>query len=126
MGNNNQLYRGRIDTCEQISLKKAKEIAVKTRDNIEQQVDLHIDQFDQSNQKIIDEHLLEYLDWHVQFTEQVFLSYQKQQKTILFFQKHRIYLMNFVKNYLIIGHRLFVKINPVIVIHHPTASIFHQ
>lgn len=78
MGNNNQLYRGRIDTCEQIPLKKVKENTVKTRVNLEQKVDLHIDQFDQSNQKIIDEHLLEYLDWHVQFNEQVFLSKQNE------------------------------------------------
>ena len=83
MGNNNQLYRGRIDTCEQIPLKKVKENTVKTRVNLEQKVDLHIDQFDQSNQKIIDEHFLKYLDWHVQFNEQVFQIQTKRKNSLL-------------------------------------------
>ena len=112
MGKNNQLYRGRIETCERIPLQTRRENSVKFRSNVEQKVDLHIDAFDQSKEKMIDEHLFEYLDWNVQFNEQVFRSISKI-TSIDFLAQFRIYLTNFVKNYSIIGHRLSVKINHV-------------
>lgn len=70
MGKNNQLYRGRIETCEQIPLKIHEKKSMKIRSNIEQKSEFHLDQ---SNEKILDEHLFEYLDWNIQFNEQVFL-----------------------------------------------------
>jgi hypothetical protein len=126
MGNNKKLYRGRIDSCEIMALKKSEEKKLKIKTNIEEKNDVHFDQFDQSNQRIFDEHLFEYLDWQIQFNEQVFSQRKKQ---ILSFNFHiRIYLMNSVKNYSIIGHRLYVMINPVLVIQNLNHSqlIFHR
>ena len=58
MGNNNKLYRGRIDSCEIMALTKGEEKKVKTKVNLEEKTDLHFEQFDQSNQRVFDEHFI--------------------------------------------------------------------
>lgn len=78
---------------------------------------MNFDQFNQANKTILDEHLFEYLDWTTLFNEQVF----RKNNSFFFFGWGkidfyiRIYQMNYVKNYFIIGHRSCVKINHVIV-----------
>jgi len=73
VGNNTKLYRGRIDSCQIIPLKKIKENKLKIKSNINENNEknqIYLDQFNQTNQTIIDEHLFEYLDWQIQFNEQ--------------------------------------------------------
>jgi recombinational DNA repair protein (RecF pathway) len=72
IGNNNKLYRGRIDSCQIIPLKKSKENKLKLKSNIDENNQIYLDQFNQTNKTIIDEHLFEYLDWQIEFNEQVF------------------------------------------------------
>ncbi len=117
VGNNNKFYRGRVHSCEISPLKKPKEKQVKIKLNKDENNEInqiHFEQFDQTNKTMFDEHLFQYLDWQIQFNEQVF-----RRKEILFFFRFiyiRIYRMNFVKNYFSIGYQLFVMINHVVVI----------
>ncbi|CAF4398062.1 unnamed protein product, partial [Rotaria sp. Silwood2] len=73
VGNNNKLYRGRIDSCQIIPLKTTKEKKSKIKTNINENneiMQINFDQLDLTNKTIADEHLFEYLDWQTQFNEQ--------------------------------------------------------
>ncbi|CAF1025422.1 unnamed protein product [Adineta steineri] len=70
VGNDNKLYRGQIDSCEIIPLKNIKEKKLKLKANINENIEINFDQFDQINKTIGDEYLFEYLDWQTKFNEQ--------------------------------------------------------
>jgi hypothetical protein len=76
VGNNNKFYRGQINSCQIIPLKKIKEKNLKKKlsinENNEKINKIHFDQFNQTNKTIIDENLFEYLDWNILFNEKVF------------------------------------------------------
>ena len=74
VGNNDKLYRGRIDSYQTFPLKTQKSKISKIKTNIGENNEtlvVNFEQFNQTNKKIADEHLFKYLDWHVQFHEQV-------------------------------------------------------
>ena len=74
LGDNNQLYRGRIHSCEVVPLKTSKEkksLGKTTSDEKHERVAVNFDPFDQLNTTIADQHLFEYLDWQSHFSEQV-------------------------------------------------------
>ncbi|CAF0727356.1 unnamed protein product [Rotaria sp. Silwood1] len=73
VGNNNKLYRGRINSCQIIPLKTTKEKKSKIKTNVDENneiLKINFDQLDQTNKTIADEHLFDYLDWETQFNEQ--------------------------------------------------------
>ncbi|CAF1055630.1 unnamed protein product, partial [Rotaria sordida] len=73
VGNNNKLYRGRIDSCQIIPLKTTKEKKSKIKINVDENneiMKINFDQLDQTNKTIADEYLFEYLDWQTQLNEQ--------------------------------------------------------
>ncbi|CAF3491209.1 unnamed protein product [Rotaria socialis] len=72
-GNNNQFYRGHIDTCQIVPLKSSQVKKSQIQTNIDENneiINVNIDQLNQTNKTIVDEHLFEYLDWQTQFNEQ--------------------------------------------------------
>jgi hypothetical protein len=117
VGNNNKLYRGRIDSCQIIPTNKSKEKKSKAKSNIDENNEKIKIDFDQiQNKTMVNEYLFEYLDWQTQFNEQVIR--ENKFRFFLFENFHfvRIYRMNFVKNYFNIGNQFYVKIEYVLVI----------
>ena len=112
VGNNNKLYRGRIDSCQIIPLKTSKDKKMKIKSkNIDENNEKIQIQFDQT---INNEHLYEYFDWQTHINEQVITGNCLILFNIINFL--RIYLMNFMKNYFNIGNQFYVKIKYVSVI----------
>ncbi|UJR25587.1 hypothetical protein I4U23_006931 [Adineta vaga] len=73
VGTNNQLYRGQIDSCERIPLKKSKEKKRKIKINHDDKIEnmkINFDQFNQSDKTLTDEYLFQYIDWQAHLNEQ--------------------------------------------------------
>jgi hypothetical protein len=91
VGNDNKLYRGRINSCEIIPLKKSEKKNEKSVIDENSEIKkFNFDQLDQTIKTIADEHLFEYLDWQTQFNEQV-----TKERSFLFFLK--LFLLGFTR-----------------------------
>ena len=74
VGTNNQLYRGHIDSCHMIPSTNTKKTNLYMKTNVNKASDIqrvNFDQLDKTEKSIVDEHLFEYLDWQMDFDDQV-------------------------------------------------------
>jgi len=112
VGTNNKFYRGQVDSCEIVPMKKNnEEKQMKIKKLQEEKTDIHFDELIQTKNKLFDENLFEYLDWQTEFNEQVSIQFEICRRVHVFFLFLRIYPMNFAKTYLTIGCRLFATNN---------------